>query len=484
MAEADEARYLTDITWNYWRDKGIKPRITWIELKHVADFFIKECKKRGIDPQTVDFRDLIAEAGLSYEEHIDKVKEVLDSIVAAPPEPTVVGLSEALAKLEDLGIRLKEEELKKIEDVQKFEEAIERLKRNLERTKREVEEEKRRREEAERKLEEEKRKAKTIRIRFVKDHLPWYRKDAVIETDDFEWAMGLVNKGIAERVTPEVPLHMPPLHMPPKPKELTKDEIAKLEDLFKATLFRELGGIPRDAMSEFRVELETVKMLPYEEASKVIERLAKDIVVRARARSPARPSARPPARPPPVEAAVPEEMLVYPVELPRHPLSPLPFPRGVTSEEEEVFWNHFRYEMARLGKDVLEYRDRFYERIKLPHRSWSDLLKTYMELIADIEAGRPVSVIPIVHRVTMPWREDTEENWRFDAIAHLASTGLYETMDDLIHSTSPPGLEAYGVMGVTPEEVKKVIKKAWQEKSHWFIAVPKERLEKIIGEKL
>ncbi|MEM2338406.1 MAG: LAGLIDADG family homing endonuclease [Candidatus Bathyarchaeia archaeon] len=37
---------------------------------------------------------------------------------------------------------------------------------------------------------------------------------------------------------------------PPAPKELSREEISKLEDLFRATLFRELGRVPPNAMAE------------------------------------------------------------------------------------------------------------------------------------------------------------------------------------------------------------------------------------------
>jgi hypothetical protein len=66
----------------------------------------------------------------------------------------------------------------------------------------------------------------------------------------------------------------------------------------------------------------------------------------------------------------------------------------------------------------------------------------------------------------------------------LSSTGLYKTIDELIRSSEPPGLEAYGVMGVTPEEVKEAVKKAWKEKNLWFIGTLKQDLERFIGESL
>ena len=125
----------------------------------------------------------------------------------------------------------------------------------------------------------------------------------------------------------------------------------------------------------------------------------------------------------------------------------------------------------------------FQERISLPFRSWEALLKTYDEFIKSIETGELVAMVPLL-RVPMPWREDTEEHYRFDAITHLASLRLYKTIEDLIYSHEPPGLEAYAVTGVTPEEVKKTLKQAWKEKNLWLKFTEKEWLEAFIGEKL
>ena len=65
-----------------------------------------------------------------------------------------------------------------------------------------------------------------------------------------------------------------------KPKLLTKDEESRLRDEFKVYLTRVLGRVPRDAMAEFRLELDAAKILPYEEALKVVTKLADDIIAR------------------------------------------------------------------------------------------------------------------------------------------------------------------------------------------------------------
>jgi len=169
------------------------------------------------------------------------------------------------------------------------------------------------------------------------------------------------------------------------------------------------------------------------------------------------------------------------------PKSLLTFPRAPSSEEQAIFWEHFKNALGRMEKSYLDYRNVFAERMALPYRSWEAVLKSYEGMLSDIKAGRTVTWISLAHTIAMPWREDSEENWRSDAICHLTSTRLYKTIDELIYSFSPegpPGLESYGVPNVTPEEVKRVIKKAWKEKSLWFLTTPKEWLEAFIGEPL
>lgn len=170
------------------------------------------------------------------------------------------------------------------------------------------------------------------------------------------------------------------------------------------------------------------------------------------------------------------------------PKSPLAFPRAPSREEQDIFWEHFSNAVFEMGKNPAQFREAFDNRMKLPYRSWEAFLTVYEKLLETIEAGKEVAIefaIPLIAtRISMPWRTDTAENERFDAITHLTSIRLYETIEDLIYSQAPPGLEAYGILGVTPEEVKKTVKKAWKEKNAWFRLIDKEWLEKFIGEKL
>jgi len=215
MAE-EEAVHLANLVWNYWKSIGAKPKMTWVELKHVAEHFLKECKRRGIDPKAVDFQHEICEAGLSYKEHLKKVDEVLDMYAVKPPEAYEVALEDAEKALREAGKYVLE--AKEYEELKRLADKAERLERRVEALEREAERERAARAEAERKLEEEKAKFKPLKIRFLRDLPPWYRKGAVIETVDIPWALELIDKGIVERVPVEVAIPTaPPAPAKPPP---------------------------------------------------------------------------------------------------------------------------------------------------------------------------------------------------------------------------------------------------------------------------
>jgi len=287
----------------------------------------------------------------------------------------------------------------------------------------------------------------------------------------------------APPVMPPIPRRPPAL--PPPKKELTSTERRRLEDEFRVTLVRELGRIPRDSMAEFRLELETVKVGPYERAREHLLKVAQDIINREYAKEvikPAPPPERiirvgvPPEERPPM--ALPPEFVVYPTELPKLPLNPAPFPRAPTSEERAVIWDWFRYEMSRLGIDPHRFRAVLENRLNIPYRTWEGFIKTLQEMMLDIEAGRELALIPLL-RIPMPWEEAKgTEKWRRDAIVHFAATKLYVTMDELIEK-----LSEWGVFpAVSPEEVKTAVKEAWKTKDIWFTSVPKDFLDTLLGE--
>jgi hypothetical protein len=98
--------------------------------------------------------------------------------------------------------------------------------------------------------------------------------------------------------------------------ELTKEEVAKLEDIFKATLSA-AGLYPPRYMSEFRVEMDAVKWLPFAEARDRIEALAKEIIARVPPSPPA--VAVPPMRVVPRGLVTLEQIRAEEAEIERHP---------------------------------------------------------------------------------------------------------------------------------------------------------------------
>ena len=416
------AKMLADVVWREWELKRVTPKIIKPQLERVAVYFVRECKKRGLDPQEVDFRHEIAEAELSERELREKVDEVLTMRAGKPPEALEVAPEEAYRVIEALGKKVVE--LKDYELIEKAEE----LKRQLERERRNV--------------------------RLLREQLE--AKKRYIEE---------LERRLAGLPTPPA---APPA--PPSPRELTKDEVKKLEDLFRATLYRELGRVPRDALAEFRVELETVKTLPYEEAAKVIERLALDIVERERAGRVAPPVAPPEVAPaPPPTEVVP---VVPPAKPPAAPLSLLPFPRRITSEEVDAFWKAFEYELSSVGLnpyDFMEYWTRFRDAW---HSDWLAVLRAFHEMVEDIKAGRPPRVYPRP-LIPTPWKKLPE-----DAVLHFLWLQVARDMDELI------GLLNMNGVYVSPQEVTLIVKNEWKkgaEMSSWLKFTPREYLKKILG---
>jgi hypothetical protein len=249
------------------------------------------------------------------------------------------------------------------------------------------------------------------------------------------------------------------------PKALTKEEIAKLEDAFRDVLFRELGRIPRDAMSEFRVELETVKMFPYEEALKVIEALARDIAERERVRRVV-PVAPPPEVAPPAAPPVPREV----VKPPAVPIELMAFPRRLASSEINAFWRAFESELASVGlnpEEFMEYWIRFRDAW---HQDWFHVLRAFKEMIDDIKARKAPRYYP--RTLTPVWK-----NLPRDPILHLLATKIPQSMDDLIAQ-----LNMHGVY-VMPQEVTLIVKEEWKKtpRDSWLEVTPRDYIKKILG---
>jgi hypothetical protein len=125
------AKMLADMVWRDWELKHITPKIIKPQLERVAVYFLRGCKKRGIDPQEVDFQHEIAEAMLTEGELRKKVDEVLNMRAVKPPEALEIAPEEAYRVVDALGkkvVELKDYEL--IEKAKELKEELESSRRN------------------------------------------------------------------------------------------------------------------------------------------------------------------------------------------------------------------------------------------------------------------------------------------------------------------------------------------------------------------
>jgi hypothetical protein len=261
---------------------------------------------------------------------------------------------------------------------------------------------------------------------------------------------------------------------PPTTGELTKDQIGKLEDVFKATFMRELGRIPRDVLSEFRVEVDAIKFLPYEQAVDRIQHLAMEIIERERERA---VTARLPIRERPVREGIPVGVPSPPVapavpppkaEPPAVPLDITVFPRRISSAEINAFSDAFVYALYELHVDPAAYRD-YFERFRDAwYSNWFSVLRAFEGMVNDIKAGKQPRYYP---RPPI-WKELPR-----DAILHLLATKVYKSIDQLIAA-----LNMHGVF-VEPEEIKEIVKREWAKtpRDSWLLVTPKEYLSETLG---
>jgi hypothetical protein len=408
------AKILSDIVWRDWELKHLTPKRELLikpQLERVAVYFLTECKKREVDPEAVDFRKEIAAVPMTEKELKDKVREVLDRYAVKPPEALEIAPEEAYRVIEGLGKKVVE-----MKDYELIERASE-----------------------------------------LKDKLERERKNVKLLKDMLESKKKYIEE--LERRIAGVPT--------PLPKELSEEEKKRLEDVFKATLYRELGRVPRDAMSEFRVEFETVKVYPYEEALKVIERLAKDIADRERAGRVVPVAPAPPEEvAPPAAPTVPREV----VKPPAVPLDLMAFPRRLSSAEINAFWRAFESELASVGlrtEEFMEYWIRFRDAW---HQDWFHVLRAFKEMIDDIKAWKEPRYYP--RTLTPVWK-----NLPRDAILHLLATKVPQSMDDLIAQ-----LNMHGVY-VMPQQVTLIVKEEWKKtpRDSWLEVTPRDYLKKILG---
>lgn len=319
MAETDP-KIFTDIIWSYWKDLGIKkPAMTWIELFQVVHFFLDECEKRGIDPQTVDIR-MELDARISFAENRSHIEEILN-MIARPDwskvDPTELVRQELERLAEDTEFQIRTE--KELDKLEGFERKAERLAKRVEEVEAKREIERREAAEAIAKLERELAAAPTIRLRIMSDFkegIVEFRAGQILETKNRGWAMAKVREGLAEEVPPEEVIPAPPPKVVPPAiaveKGVTDETVAQLQDIAYKRIgeaglpwIEYRGSVERDI--EFSKAL--YAELSVEEAKKkAVERVERLLETIAPKKAP------PPKRPP---RAAPEVEYVPILEFPR-----------------------------------------------------------------------------------------------------------------------------------------------------------------------
>jgi len=216
VRKIDEAKILKDIIWNEWVKPPHfrKPKMDEKQLYTLALHIISECKKRGIDPTTIDWSHILSK-GLSYWENKEAVDEFL--MVSAPSIEEIT-----LEQLENMAERLKAKVIpeKRYKELLRIEEKAYQQISKLEKKLSKIEEEKKReKEEFEKEREqllEEVRKAKPVKIRLLEDFPPWLKAGQVISTRDFPWVLKLLEEGKAEMFREAPPTMEKPLKKPLK----------------------------------------------------------------------------------------------------------------------------------------------------------------------------------------------------------------------------------------------------------------------------
>jgi hypothetical protein len=70
----DKTRNLTDTVWDHWINQGTEPRkMTWLEVKNLADYFLKICIQHNKDNREYDFSNLL-DYKLTYIENRAEIK--------------------------------------------------------------------------------------------------------------------------------------------------------------------------------------------------------------------------------------------------------------------------------------------------------------------------------------------------------------------------------------------------------------------------
>ena len=243
--------------WEGWRKK-----LKWDDLKRQFPFpqnlyklyswFKDVLQRRGVDPEEYDFTAYV-DPMLNIEEN----KELLESIIAAPPKEDMYE-----QWYEEVKMKI-QREAKEHGVLEPYEKEILKLEREAKKFKRRYEESKR----LEARLTEEARErtaeierlklVKMVTIKFKRDYPAFvgydmktygpFKTGEIISVPEANAAVLIEQEAVEAWTIPRV---APP---PPPAKPLTKEEISKLRDVYRAALFDELGRVPANAMSKFRL---------------------------------------------------------------------------------------------------------------------------------------------------------------------------------------------------------------------------------------
>lgn len=436
-------------------------------------------------------------------------QELMTSPEAKAKDETLNFLERSASELEEVVV--KSEELKELLEASRDLESVEAKMKDLRETrKKEQEQAKQRIADLETKLEEARAEAKkraTLKIRILKDFTEGilkYQQGSIMKTPDIQWALKKVDEGYAERVEVGVPVEptrppAPPVFLP-KRRELTKEEIQRLQDLWSDTFFRELGRVPANAMATFRVEVEKVKYESYIEAQERLLGVARDIIGEFVARKVVE-RVEVPRR---VEVPVPEEYMaiarVPPTEPPKEPLEPkeMRFPRGPSSREQEVLWDAFRYRLQEQGYNPFEYEDLFQDYIAgTQFHSWEDLLKKFEFFVESIKKGPglpplwqwkgvpiPVGLEGVLRKTPAERLQDVIVHFTSVVIRNARGRGKEATLEDLKRELDERGLIPPDMI-ITPgsplyDEIKNALMAAYKREDVWLTKISLEELDKFL----
>ena len=223
----EDLKWVTDRVWSV-----VKPTaMTWVELNALVKKFAEYFEDREV---YAEFLERVIDGTLTYGENVAKVDRAL-------VKRDVEALAEGELAYEERQIVSVLNELKaRPELVEKYRDLLASLIPSTA--------------ELVRRLEEA-----YDRLERVKEDRDRYRRELEVLRSELE---SLKREMEAKRLKTAV----------------TSEQLKRLEAEYRATIYRELGRVPRDAMSLFEAELDAIRTMPYEEALKHVEMVAKEVI--------------------------------------------------------------------------------------------------------------------------------------------------------------------------------------------------------------